>query len=197
MREENVKIASKSRKAPSFLWDDGQKTSNVRYGMSIAATEPGIIERVDEILKSFTGQKSELIPILQQVQLALGYLPEEAMRRIAGFVREPEATVYGVATFYAQFKFVPVGRNIIKVCRGTGCYVKGSPRLLDELEKQLKIKDGGTTPDMEYTLETVACFGSCALAPVIVVNDRVYGRVTPAKIREILGSMADAPAKNE
>ena len=139
-----------------------------------------------KVLASFTGDKAELIPILQQVQQKLGYLPQAAMRNIAGFVKVPESTVFGVATFYAQFKFVPMGRNIIKVCRGTGCYVKGSPRILDELEKVLGIKDGGTTKDMEYSLETVACFGSCALAPVVVVNDRVYGRMTPEKARELI-----------
>ena len=142
--------------------------------------------RVDEVLAGYKGEKAELIPILQQVQQVFGYLPEDAMSRIAAFTRVPEPTVYGVATFYAQFKFNPVGRNVIRVCRGTGCYVKGAPRLLDEIEKLLGIKDGQTTPDMEYTLETVACFGSCALAPVIVVNDRVYGNVAVDKIKEIL-----------
>ena len=149
--------------------------------------EVSIVARVDKILEGYTGEKAELIPILQQVQQALGYLPSEAMQRIAQFTGVPECTVFGVATFYAQFRFVPVGRNVVKVCRGTGCYVKGSPRILDELEKLLHIKDGETTPDMEYTLETVACFGSCALAPVMVVNDRVYGRLTPDKVKEILG----------
>jgi len=149
--------------------------------------EEKIAATVDKILESFTGEKAELIPILQQVQQALGYLPDAAMKRIAQFVNAPECVVFGVATFYAQFKFVPVGRNIVKVCRGTGCYVKGSPRLLDELEKLLHIQDGGTTPDMEYTLETVACFGSCALAPVMVFNDKVYGRMTPDKVKAILG----------
>ncbi|MHB8105747.1 MAG: NADH-quinone oxidoreductase subunit NuoE [Dehalococcoidales bacterium] len=144
------------------------------------------IAAVAKVLASFNGEKAELIPILQQVQLKIGYLPQVAMKSIAGFVKVPESTVYGVATFYAQFKFMPVGRNIIKVCRGTACYVKGSPRILDELEKLLGIKDGGTTKDMEYSLETVACFGSCALAPVVVVNDRVYGRMTPIKARELI-----------
>jgi NADH-quinone oxidoreductase subunit E len=142
--------------------------------------------RVDEVLASFVGEKSELIPVLQRVQGVLGYLPEEAMLRIARFVGVPECTVFGTATFYTQFKFKPVGRNVVKVCRGTGCYVKGATRLLDELEKELGIKDGETTPDMEYALETVACFGSCALAPVIVVNGRVYGRMTPDKVKGIL-----------
>jgi len=147
-----------------------------------------INEKVSEVLASYTGDKAELIPILQQVQQAFGYLPEEAMSLVADFVNVPECSVYGVATFYSQFKFVPLGRNIIKVCRGTGCYVKGAPRLLDEIEARLGIKDGETTPDMEYTLETVACFGSCALAPVVVINDRVYGNVTVDKVREILDS---------
>jgi NADH-quinone oxidoreductase subunit E len=156
-------------------------------GRATSAGEADILRKVEEVLCDFKGEKAELIPILQHVQQVLGYLPEMAMSRIARFTRVPEPSVYGVATFYAQFKFVPVGRNIIKVCRGTGCYVKGSPRLLDELEKQLCIKDGQTTPDMEYSLETVACFGSCALAPVVVVNDRVYGRMTPDKIKQLLG----------
>jgi NADH-quinone oxidoreductase subunit E len=156
-------------------------------GRATSTGEADILRKVEEVLGDFKGEKAELIPILQQVQHVLGYLPGMAMSRIARFTRVPEPSVYGVATFYAQFKFVPVGRNIIKVCRGTGCYVKNAPRLLDELEKQLCIKDGETTPDMEYSLETVACFGSCALAPVVVVNDRVYGRMTPDKIKQLLG----------
>ncbi len=148
--------------------------------------EETVTTRVDEILASYTGGKAELIPILQQVQQAFGYLPEEAMSRIAQFVDVPECTVFGVATFYAQFKLVPTGRNIIKVCRGTGCYVKGASRILEETEKILGIKDGETTPDLEYTLETVACFGSCALAPVMVVNDKVCGRMTTDKVKKIL-----------
>jgi NADH-quinone oxidoreductase subunit E len=157
--------------------------------ISSTKVQPGksnIADKTNEILTSFTGNKAEIIPILQQVQEVFGYLPEESMTQVAEFVNVPECSVYGIATFYAQFKFTPVGRNIIKVCRGTGCYVKGAPRLLDEIETKLGIKDGETTPDMEYTLETVACFGSCALAPVVVVNDRVYGNMTVEKVREIL-----------
>ncbi len=145
---------------------------------------------LDEILAGFTGAKSEAIPILQQVQHVFGYLPKQALERVAKFIKVPYCTLFGIATFYAQFKFNPIGRNYVKVCRGTGCYVKGSPRLLDELEKLLHIKDGETTADMEYTVETVACFGSCALAPVMVVNDNVYGRVTPDKVKKILGLKA-------
>jgi NADH-quinone oxidoreductase subunit E len=167
-------------------------TVQVEFGSEATGPESpgGTAESMDEALEmifaSFEGEKAELIPILQQAQEALGYLPEEAMRRVARFTRVPESTVFGVATFYAQFKFAPVGRNIVKVCRGTGCYVKGAPRLLDEVEKLLGIKDGETTPDLEYTLETVACFGSCALAPVVLYNGKVHGSMTPEKIRSLL-----------
>lgn len=149
--------------------------------------DTSLADTVDAVLASHARDKAELIPILQHVQQALGYLPREAMSRIARFIRVPEATVFGVATFYAQFKFAPTGRNVIKVCRGTGCYVRGAPRLLDEIEKLLGIKDGETTLDMQYTLETVACFGSCALAPVMVVNGKVFGSVTPEKVKAIVG----------
>lgn len=152
----------------------------------VKSPEKTIESQTNEILASFKGEKSEIIPILQQVQQRFGYLPQAAMKQIADFVHVPASTVFGIGTFYAQFKLVPTGRNIIRVCRGTGCYVRGAPRILTELENQLGIKDGGTTPDMEYTLETVACFGSCALAPVVVVNDRVYGRMTPDKGKKII-----------
>lgn len=145
-----------------------------------------VVSQVNRILESYKGEKADLIPVLQEVQQELGYLPEEGLKQIAKFIDIPESMVFGVATFYAQFKLVPVGRNIIKVCRGTGCYVRGAPRILGELESELGIKAGETTPDLEYTLETVACFGSCALAPVVVLNDKVYGRMTTEKATKVL-----------
>jgi NADH-quinone oxidoreductase subunit E len=154
--------------------------------MNIATDNLNMLERVDKVLAAFTHEKANLIPILQQVQLEIGYLPEEALRRIGRYLKMPDPAVFGVVTFYAQFQLLPRGRNIVRVCRGTGCYVKGSPRSVDELEKLLKIKEGETTPDMEYTLETVACFGSCALAPVMVVNEKVYGRMTAEKAKDII-----------
>jgi NADH-quinone oxidoreductase subunit E len=163
--------------------------SKVGTGQETAAPRDTkeVIGKVDKVLASFTRERSNLIPILQQVQQVLGYLPEEVLKRIAYYLHEPEPKVFGVATFYAQFQFLPRGRNIIRVCRGTGCYVKGSPRIVEELEKLLKVKEGETTPDLEYTLETVACFGSCALAPVMVFNDKVYGRMTAEKAKQLLG----------
>jgi NADH-quinone oxidoreductase subunit E len=147
-------------------------------------------ERLNEIISSYEGRVDELIPILQQVQQVFGYLPEPAMKKIAKFLKLPESTIFGVGTFYAQFKLVPTGRNVIKVCRGTACHVRGSAQILGEIEKQLGISAGETTPDLEYSLETIACFGSCALAPVVVINSKVHGRMTTPKAREILNKEA-------
>jgi len=143
-------------------------------------------ERLNEILSSYHGKKEELVPILQQVQQAFGYLPEPAMKRIAKFLKLPESTVFGVGTFYAQFKLVPSGRNIIRVCRGTACHVRGGARILREVEKQLGVKPGESTPDLEYSLETVACIGACALAPTMVINNETHGQMTTKKATEVL-----------
>jgi len=143
-------------------------------------------EKFLQVLKNYRGHESDLIPILQETQQQLSYLPGESLERIAKYLKIPASTVFGVATFYTQFKLVPLGRNVIKVCRGTGCHVRSSSQILTEIEKELAIKAGQTTPDLEYSIETVACFGSCALAPVVVINDRVYGRMTPEKVKKLL-----------
>ncbi len=153
----------------------------------IAITETEVKQKLDEIFSRYKGKREELIPVLQAVQEEFRYLPAEAMLEIARFLRLPESAVFGVSTFYAQFKFVPMGRRIVRLCRGTACYVRGAPRILDEVEKQLGIKPGETTEDMEYSLETIACFGSCALAPVMVVDEDVYGRMTPSRVKQVLG----------
>jgi NADH-quinone oxidoreductase subunit E len=157
--------------------------------MPLAEREATVEERLNEILSSYEGKEDELIPILQQVQQVFGYLPEPAMKRIAKFLKLPESTVFGVGTFYAQFKLVPSGRNIIKVCRGTACHVRGATGILGEVEKQLGIKPGESSPDLEYALEAIACFGSCALAPVMVIGNNVYGRMTPTKVKEVLANV--------
>ena len=108
---------------------------------------------------------------------------------MARFLRLPESAVFGVSTFYAQFKFFPTGKKKVRLCRGTACHVRGAPRILEEVEKHLGIKPGETTDDLEYSLETIACFGSCALAPVMVVDNNVYGRMTPQKVKQILGDV--------
>lgn len=153
----------------------------------IILTEADIKEKLNEILSHYSGKRDELIPILQEAQEEFRYLPVEVMQEIARFLGVPEGTVFGVSTFYAQFKFTPTGKRIVKVCRGTACHVRGATRILDEIVRRLEIGPGETTDDLEYSLETIACFGSCALAPVMVVNDNVYGRMSPTKVAQILG----------
>jgi len=137
------------------------------------------------ILSSYEGKEDELIPILQQVQEKLGYLPEEAMLEISKFTGVSESRIYGVASFYAQFRFTPVGKNKVTVCRGTACYVRGAPRILEAVERRLGIQEGETTKDLEYTIDTVACIGCCALSPCMMINKEVHIKLTPPKIDKI------------
>ena len=143
-------------------------------------------EKLTGIFSRFSGKKEELIPILQETQAQFRFLPEEAMYEISRFLRIPESTIYGVSTFYSQFKLKPLGRKIVKICRGTACHVRGGGKILDEVEKRLGIQAGETTEDLEWSLETIACFGSCALAPVMVIDDVVYGRMTTSRVKDIL-----------
>lgn len=138
--------------------------------------------RLQTVLLAHEPKKSQLIPILQSVQKEFGYLPEESLEGVARHTRVSEAHVYGVASFYAQFRFTPVGRRVVMVCRGTACHVKGAPKILEEIETLLNIKEDETTPDLEYTLETVACIGCCALAPCMMINTDVHGRLTRATV---------------
>ena len=149
--------------------------------------EPDVKQQLDGILSHYSREGGNLIPILQEAQGVFRYLPTEVMQEIARFLGVPEGTVFGVSTFFAQFKFTPTGKRIVKVCRGTACHVRGATRILDEIVRRLEIGPGETTDDLEYSLETIACFGSCALAPVMVVNDNVYGRMSPTKVAQILG----------
>ncbi len=149
--------------------------------------ELNVEDELDEIISRYSGDSGDLIPLLQQAQQKFGYLPREAIERIAKFLRLSESTVYGVATFYAQFKFTPSGRRIVRVCRGTACHVRGGARILREVEKQLTVKPGETTEDWEYTLETVACIGACALAPTMTVDKETHGEMTTKKVTELFG----------
>ena len=148
--------------------------------------ETNFKEQLDHILSQFSKDRDNLIPILQEVQQKFGYLPEEAMQEIADFLRLSNSTVYSVSTFYAQFKFTPTGKRMVKVCRGTACHVRGGTRILRDVERRLGIKPGETSDDGEHSLETIACFGSCALAPVMVINNNVYGRMTTTKVGHTL-----------
>ena len=144
-------------------------------------------ECLDGLFSSYKGTRDELIPILQDTQAKFGYLSEESMLAIARFTGVPESGVYAVATFYAQFRFAPIGRNHIMVCRGTACHVRGAPRILEELEHQLRIKEGETSDDLEYSLETVACIGACGLSPCIMTNKKVEAKLTPKKVAKLFG----------
>jgi len=132
------------------------------------------------------GKKDDLIPILQDIQNEFGYLPKEAISQVSRYLHLSECNVYGVATFYALFKLSPSGKKVIRVCRGTACHVRGGARILHEIEHKLGIKPGETTPDLEYTLETVACIGACALAPNITVGKELFGQLTTQKLAEVL-----------
>jgi len=142
-------------------------------------------ELLGDILSSFNGKRNELIAILQEVQENLGYLPEKAMLDIARFIGVPDSHVYSVASFYTQFRLLPLGRKRIAVCRGTACHIRGAPQILGTIEKTIGLKEGETSDDLEYTLETVACIGCCALAPCIRTNREVSGEMTPEKAKEL------------
>jgi len=144
-----------------------------------------VSQKLNKILAHYSGRREELIPILQEAQDNFNHLPLEAMEGIAKFLRLAPSAVFGVSTFYSQFKLTPQGKRIVNICRGTACYVRGAAQILDETEKKLGIKPGETTEDLEYTLETVACIGACALAPTITVNKEVHGQMTTEKVRNL------------
>lgn len=141
---------------------------------------------LDDVLAAYGQGRDNLIPILQDVQERAGYLSEQAVRQVAGHLGLSENDVYGVATFYAQFRFHPPGRHQIKVCQGTACHVRGGGMVLDAVVRKIGIEPGQTSADRKFSLERVACFGSCALPPVVVVDDKVHGRMTARKTEQLL-----------
>lgn len=147
---------------------------------------PGKREEFEAILAEYGTQDGALIPILQKSQEVFGYLPEEVMSRIAKATRMKEANVFGVASFYAQFRFEPVGEHIIKVCHGTACHVAGAGRITDALSNEIGIAPGETSKDMKFTLLNVACLGCCSLAPVIMIGDKTYGRLTTDSVVKVI-----------
>lgn len=144
---------------------------------------------------AFPVSRSSIIPMLQSAQGALGYLPRDAMQAIARHLVAPPAVVEGVASFYAQFRFEKPGRHRVTVCSGTACYVRGSGKLMSDLQADLKITPGGTTADGAFTLESVSCFGACALAPVVVLDDKVLRQQTTASIRKVIEDVSDGTPK--
>lgn len=148
----------------------------------IAPVEPAfkIIEELSPVTEG------QIIPLLQKLQDVYGYLPRNVVLEVARRTGLPASRVYGVATFYAQFRLKPGGRHIVRCCRGTACHVRGSKTVLNAVKSELGIDDGDTTEDMKFSLETVACLGTCFLAPVIMVNNDYFGSMTPGRIKNVL-----------
>lgn len=143
-------------------------------------------EEQDSIFASFSGKPDELISLLQAIQKRDGYLSQELLRQAAYFLKVSENTVYGVASFYSQFRFHPPGQNLVRVCMGTACHVQGGKQLSEEIEKILSIGSGETTPDGQFEFQEVACLGCCAQASVVEMNGRIYGKMTPTLLREVM-----------
>jgi NADH-quinone oxidoreductase subunit E/NADP-reducing hydrogenase subunit HndA len=151
---------------------------------------------IKDICASFNNEDGELINVLHQVQQKLGYLPAEVQELIARELNVSDAKVYGVVTFYSFFTMLPKGEHPISICLGTACYVRGAEKVLDELKRQLKIDVGETTPDGKFSITALRCIGACGLAPVIMVGEKVYGRVAPDDIRKILSEYKEGCIKS-
>jgi len=153
--------------------------------MSDAAMKENM-EKLEDFIQKHKNQKGALIPILHEAQELFGYIPEEVQKRIAEVLHIPAAEIFGVATFYSRFTLNPRGQYTINVCLGTACYVKDAKGIIERLEKELNVKSGGTTEDGKFTLEATRCLGCCGLAPVMMINDDVYGKLVPDDIPDIL-----------
>lgn len=144
------------------------------------------ISVINKLISNYRGQEWALIPLLQEIQDAVGYIPPEAIESIASGLGLFPAQVQGVITFYEQFHTEPRGKNIVRVCRGTACHVKGGKTILKLIKQNLEIEEGENTPDLQFTLETVPCLGTCFLAPAMMINKDYYGNLAPPKIKSIL-----------
>jgi len=151
-----------------------------------AETAKPDMKQVDEILSRYQDKQWPLIPLLQEVQDGIGYIPPEAIEPIARSTGLFPAQVQGVITFYEQFHTTPRGKNIVRVCRGTACHVRGGRTILKIVKQNLDIEEGETTPDMQFTLETVPCLGTCFLAPAMMINKDYFGKLAPPKVRNII-----------
>jgi NADH:ubiquinone oxidoreductase subunit E len=160
------------------------------------ASEEELLARLDDVIAEYREQPGALIPVLQIAQAMFGYLPESALKKISLGLDKPYSEVAGVVGFYSFFSTVPRGKNIIRVCLGTACYVRGGKEVLEAIRDKLKIDVGGTTDDRLFSLEVARCFGACGLAPAIMINDDVHQRVKPARIQDVLDQyMEDGAAR--
>jgi len=148
-------------------------------------------EKLNALIEEHKGSRDALMPVMQGAQELFGYLPKDVQILIAEGLGIKLSDVYGVATFYSQFTLEPKGKYVISACLGTACYVKGAQKVLETLQKELRVKEGKTTEDGKFTLNATRCLGACGLAPVIMINDEVYGRLTPEMIPEIIKKYED------
>ena len=156
----------------------------------LIAAEAEFLADLPQKLDAYKKERNQLIPILQMVQGTIAYLPATALRIVAAHLDIAVAEVYGVATFYNQFRFTPPGKYPFKICLGTACHVKGGEIILENVERKLDIKDGETTPDREFSVERVACVGCCALAPVAMIGETIHGNMAPSKVEGLFTRIA-------
>ena len=159
------------------------------------ATDAELMARLDDVLTEFKGRPGALIPVLQIAQGIFGYLPEPVLKRVALAMGKSYSEVAGVVSFYAFFSTHPRGKHVVRVCLGTACYVRGGKLVLEAMRKELGIEVGETSPDGMFSLEVARCFGACGLAPAMCIDEEVFKRVRPAKIREILAAYYEPAAK--
>jgi NADH:ubiquinone oxidoreductase subunit E len=176
------------------LKSNQKENSSSTSATCVSAHEPlpkeKLIPLVDDIIKGFSATEGALIPVLQSIQNLCGYLPNYALRHVSERLKIPYSEVAGVVSFYSYFSTVPRGKNVVRVCLGTACYVRGGKEVLEHCKKALGINVGGTTEDRQFSLEVGRCFGACGLAPVVMVNDDVHQRVKSSKIKELLSQYA-------
>ena len=171
--------------------------------LELAPEEEAALQQVKSELSTWGTERSRLIPILQMIQEKMAFLPPQAIEVVAQHLDISAAEVYGVATFYNQFRFTPPGNNPVKVCLGTACHVRGADIILENFERKLEIKDGETTPDREFSIDRVACVGCCALAPVALIGETVHGKMAPSKVEglimrcQIEKEMAERASRNK
>jgi len=150
------------------------------------------LARVDQIVDKYQGSAAALLPILQDIQKQENWLPKEALQRVADKLQVPLTRVYGMATFFRAFSLKPRGKHICTVCLGTACHVRGAPKLVEKIERDMKVKAGETTTDMEFTLETVNCVGACALGPLVILDGTYHGNITSPKLDKVLKGIGRA-----
>lgn len=154
------------------------------------------VQTINSVCAEFENKESELINVLHKVQGKLGYLPAEVQEVVAKELKSSVARVYGVVTFYSYFTMIPRGEFPISICMGTACYVRGAEQVLSEFKRQLKVEVGESTPDGKFSLNCLRCVGACGLAPVVTIGDKVFGRVAPAQVKEIIAEYKQGCAKS-